>query len=107
MNKALRAEGIVTHSQGISNILMTEWGFHLYYNIVSLRADDQCRSAGFPWNLRRMPVFGRNTQRGPALWRILSLNAAFFLRFRPSLTEHDENDIIRAFEKVHPGPLVR
>ena len=36
VNRMLRAEGIVTAPQGISNVVMTEWGLHLYYNIVSL-----------------------------------------------------------------------
>src|SRR5262249_26697934 len=32
VNDALKAEGIRTYPQGISNILMTNWGLHLYYN---------------------------------------------------------------------------
>src|SRR5207248_6823019 len=50
VNEALRAEGIVTYPQGFSNIRMTDWGLHLYYNIVSLVARRSV-DRGFPWTL--------------------------------------------------------
>src|SRR5215469_14622693 len=36
VNEGLKAEGIRTYPQGVSNVVMTGWGLHLYYNIVSL-----------------------------------------------------------------------
>jgi hypothetical protein len=36
VNAALRTEGIATSPVGTSNVLMTEWGLHLYYNNLSL-----------------------------------------------------------------------
>ncbi len=36
MHDALAAEGIATFPQGMSNVLMTDWGLHLYYNNRSL-----------------------------------------------------------------------
>jgi len=64
VNLALRAEGIVTFPQGISNVVMTEWGLHLYYNIVSLvdhrsgdaAADDH---GGRRHELAAVGLFGR------------------------------------------------
>src|SRR5947207_15786796 len=51
VNEALRAEGIVTYPQGFSNIRMTDWGLHLYYNIISLVARRSIDRRGFPWSL--------------------------------------------------------
>lgn len=51
VNQALRAEGIVTFPQGLSNIVMTEWGLHLYYNIASLVKRTSVDGKGFPWKL--------------------------------------------------------
>lgn len=36
VSERLKAEGIFTYPQGISNVVITEWGLHLYCNIVSL-----------------------------------------------------------------------
>jgi 8-amino-3,8-dideoxy-alpha-D-manno-octulosonate transaminase len=51
INRALRAEGIVTFEQGVNNVVMTQWGLHIYYNIPSLvnkTGVDKIRS---PWSL--------------------------------------------------------
>jgi len=87
VNLALRAEGIATAPQGISNIVMTDWGLHLYYNNVSLAR-----------------VSGSETWRKGACPRADSLFERSLLLPIPScLSAEDEDDIIQAFEKVLPA----
>jgi dTDP-4-amino-4,6-dideoxygalactose transaminase len=46
----LRDEGLRTYPQGVSNIVMTEWGLHLYYNIASLVNRTSADPGGWPWS---------------------------------------------------------
>jgi dTDP-4-amino-4,6-dideoxygalactose transaminase len=105
VNKALRAEGIVTHPQGISNILMTEWGFHLYYNIASLVQMTSVDRAGFPWNLSENAGLRTQYAKGTCPVADSLFERSILLAIPSSLTERDESDIIRAFEKVHRALL--
>lgn len=107
VNKALRAEGIVTHAQGISNILMTEWGFHLYYNIASLVQTTSVDRAGFPWKLTENAGLRVKYAKGTCPVADDLFERSTLLAIPSSLTEHDESDIIRAFEKVHQAILAR
>lgn len=104
-NRALRAEGIVTYPQGVSNVMMTEWGLHLYYNIASLVNHSSVDGRGFPWNLAenlgsRMQYAKGTCPRADSLFE-----RSILLAIPSSLTERDEDDIIRAFEKVHRALL--
>ena len=105
VNAALRAEGIVTHSQGISNILMTEWGFHLYYNIVSLVERTSTDRAGFPWSLAENAGLRREYGKGTCPVADSLFERSILLAIPSLLTERDESDIIRAFGKVHQALL--
>lgn len=100
-NHALRAEGIVTHPQGISNILMTEWGFHLYYNIASLVNQTSIDRSGFPWNLAENIGGRREYRKGSCAVADSLFERSILLAIPSSLTERDEDDIIAAFAKVH------
>ena len=51
INQALRAEGIVTLPQGVNNIVMTQWGLHIYYNIPSLVQKTGVDKRNSPWSL--------------------------------------------------------
>ena len=105
VNKALRAEGIVTHSQGLSNILMTEWGFHLYYNIASLVQMTSVDRGGFPWNLSENSGLRMQYAKGTCPVADSLFERSILIAIPSSLTECDESDIIRAFEKVHRALL--
>lgn len=100
VNDALRAEGITTYPQGLSNIRMTDWGLHLYYNIMSLvmyRSVDRC---GFPWRLTENAGSEGRYQKG-ACPRADDLFGRSIIMSIPScLSAKDEDDIIHAFEKV-------
>jgi 8-amino-3,8-dideoxy-alpha-D-manno-octulosonate transaminase len=99
VHESLNAEGIRTYPQGISNILMTGWGLHLYYNNVSLVRKTGV-SPGFPWDLAEnrglVPEYGKGTC--PVADSLFE--RSILLPIPSCLSEHDEDDIIRAFEKV-------
>jgi dTDP-4-amino-4,6-dideoxygalactose transaminase len=100
VNQALRAEGIVTFSQGINDIVMTEWGLHIYYNIPSLVHKTGVDKRNAPWSLAEnkdsRTEYGKGTcPRADSLFERTCL-----LAIPSCLTETDENDIIAAFDKV-------
>ncbi len=100
VNRLLRAEGIVTFPEGISDILMTDWGLHLYYNIVSLVQQSSVDGRGFPGKLAEnresQPAYGKGAC--PAADRLFE--RSILLPIPSCLNERDENDIIAAFEKT-------
>lgn len=99
-NRALRAEGIVTYPQGVSNVLMTEWGLHLYYNIASLVQKSSIDGRGFPWNLKENAGLRMQYAKGTCPVADSLFERSIILAIPSCLTAQDENDIIRAFEKV-------
>lgn len=100
-NAALRAEGVLTHPQGVSNIVMTDWGFHLYYNIASLVGRTSVDRAGFPWNLAENSGLRSEYAKGTCPVADSLFERSILLAIPSSLTGRDEQDIVRAFEKVH------
>lgn len=104
-NEALRAEGIVTFPQGISNVVMTEWGLHLYYNIASLVQRTSADPRGFPWELKENAGLRVQYDKGTCPVADSLFERSIILAIPSSLTERDENDIIRAFEKVYQALL--
>ena len=100
INRALRAEGIVTFPQGISNVLMTDWGLHLYYNNVSLVKHGSVDGRGFPWSLAENAGLGRPYDKGTCPHADSLFERSVLLPIPSCLTKRDEDDIIGAFEKV-------
>jgi dTDP-4-amino-4,6-dideoxygalactose transaminase len=105
VNDALRAEGIVTFPQGVSNVLMTEWGLHLYYNIASLVKRTSVDRRGFPWGLAENSGSEVQYAKGTCPVADSLFERSIILAIPSSLTECEEDDIIRAFEKVYPAFL--
>ena len=99
-NEALRAEGIVTSPQGVSNIMMTNWGLHIYYNNISLVERTSVDRRGFPWNLAENAGLGGEIRKGSCPVADSLFERSVLLAIPSCLTRHDEDDIIRAFEKV-------
>jgi 8-amino-3,8-dideoxy-alpha-D-manno-octulosonate transaminase len=97
---ALRAEGIVTWPQGVSNVVMTDWGLHLYYNNVSLVEKGSVDSKGFPWSLGENAGLARNYAKGACPVADSLFERSILLPIPSCLTEKDEDDIITAFRKV-------
>ncbi len=103
VNRALRAEGIVTHPQGVSNVLMTEWGLHLYHNIPSLVNKTSVDGRGFPWKLAENAGPERSYAKGACPVSDSLFERSIILAIPSCLSERDEDDIIEAFEKVLHG----
>ncbi len=100
VNAALRAEGIVTFPQGVSNIVMTDWGLHLYYNNASLVHKSSVDGRGFPWSLAENAGMARNYAKGACPVADSLFERTILIAIPSNLTTQDENDIIGAFEKV-------
>ncbi len=100
VNRMLRAEGIVTFPQGVSNVVMTDWGLHLYYNNVSLVFRASTDRGGFPWNLAENAGLERNYAKGACPVADSLFERSILLPIPSCLTEQDESEIIRAFEKT-------
>jgi len=100
VNQALRAEGIGTSSQGINNVVMTEWGLHIYSNNVSLVNKTSIDKNGFPWTLpeNRLAKTSYKKEVCPVADRLFE--HSILLAIPSCLTRQDEDDIIRAFDKV-------
>jgi 8-amino-3,8-dideoxy-alpha-D-manno-octulosonate transaminase len=107
VNQALRAEGIVTSPQGISNIVMTDWGLHLYYNNISLVNHGSVDGRGFPWNLAENAGLGGKYHKGTCPVADSLFERSILLPIPSCLTKRDEDDIIRAFQKVLGALLPR
>jgi 8-amino-3,8-dideoxy-alpha-D-manno-octulosonate transaminase len=103
--KAMRDEGIVTFPQGISDVVMTEWGLHLYYNISSLVARRSVDPNGFPWKLAENQGLGGEYTKGTCPVADSLFERSIIIPIPSCLTADDEADIIAAFEKVLPDTL--
>src|SRR5439155_17311662 len=96
VNQALRAEGIVTSPQGLSNIMMTDWGLHLYYNIVSLLDMRSVDANGFPWKLSENAGLQKQYRKGACPFADSVFERSIIMSIPSCLTNRDEDDIIQA-----------
>jgi len=100
ISDALRAEGIATSSQGVNNVVMTDWGLHIYSNITSLINKTSVDKKGFPWNLSENKHSETNYQKGACPVADSLFERSILLAIPSCLTEQDEEEIIHAFRKV-------
>ena len=100
VSEALRAEGIGTSAQGISNIVMTEWGLHLYYNNTSLVERASVDGRGFPWELAENRASRYSYAKGACPAADSLFERSVLIPVPSCLTREDEADIIAAFRKV-------
>jgi dTDP-4-amino-4,6-dideoxygalactose transaminase len=103
VNTALRAEGIVTYPQGVSNVLMTDWGLHLYYNNLSLVHHASNNASGAPWSLAENKGLARSYAKGACPVADDLFERSILLAIPSNLASRDEDEIIRAFDKVMGG----
>ena len=100
VQRALRAEGIATSAQGITDVVMTDWGLHIYSNIVSLVKKTSTDGRGFPWSLAENRDSKTEYGKGACPFADRLFERSILLAIPSSLTQDDENDIIHAFRKV-------
>jgi 8-amino-3,8-dideoxy-alpha-D-manno-octulosonate transaminase len=102
VNRALRAEGIMTLAQGVNNIVMTQWGLHIYYNIPSLVHKTAVDTRNSPWSLVENKDSRAEYSKGTCPYADSLFERTLLLAIPSSLAETDEQDIIHAFKKVLP-----
>ncbi|HEY1656716.1 MAG TPA: aminotransferase class I/II-fold pyridoxal phosphate-dependent enzyme [Candidatus Sulfotelmatobacter sp.] len=100
VNQALRAEGIVTSSQGVNNVVMTNWGLHVYFNIPSLVNKTSVDKNGSPWKLAENQGSTASYHKGTCPVADSLFERSILLAIPSSLAERDEQDIVHAFRKV-------
>jgi 8-amino-3,8-dideoxy-alpha-D-manno-octulosonate transaminase len=100
INRALRAEGIVTFAQGVNNVVMTQWGLHIYYNIVSLVNKTSVDKRNSPWSLVENSESHPEYQKGTCPYADSLFERSILLAIPSCLTDKDEQDIIDAFDKI-------
>lgn len=100
VSRALRAEGIATSSQGINNVVMTDWGLHIYYNITSLVNQTSADKSVFPWKLAENAHSRAKYAKGTCPVADSLFERSILVAIPSCLTEEDEAEIIRAFRKV-------
>ena len=100
VNQALRAEGIITFSQGVNNVVMTDWGLHIYYNIPSLVLKTSIDKANFPWGLAENRESRAGYGKGTCPHADSLFERTILIAIPSNLTRQDEADVVAAFTKV-------
>jgi 8-amino-3,8-dideoxy-alpha-D-manno-octulosonate transaminase len=100
VHQALRAEGIVTSSQGVNNVVMTNWGLHVYFNIPSLVNKTSVDKKGSPWKLAENRDSTASYHKGTCPMADRLFERSILLAIPSCLSERDEEDIVHAFRKV-------
>jgi 8-amino-3,8-dideoxy-alpha-D-manno-octulosonate transaminase len=100
INLALRAEGIITLAQGVSNIVMTQWGLHIYYNIPSLVHKTSIDKRNSPWSLVENKDSQTEYTKGTCPYADSLFERSILLAIPSNLTDKDEQDVVNTFYKV-------
>ena len=100
VNRALRAEGIVTYPQGMNDVVMTSFGLHLYYNIPSLVNKTSVDKRGTPWKLSENKASTTTYNKGTCPVADSLFERSILLSVPSNLTPKDDEDILHAFHKV-------
>ena len=100
VNRALRAEGIVTYPQGMNDVVMTSFGLHLYYNIPSLVNKTSVDKRGTPWKLSENKASTTTYNKGTCPVADSLFERSILLSVPSNLTPKDDEDILHALHKV-------
>jgi len=86
--------------QGITDVVMSDWGLHVYSNIVSLVNKTSTDGRGFPWSLAENRDSQTEYAKGTCPFADSLFERSILLTIPSCLSEDDENDIMHAFGKV-------
>lgn len=97
VNQRLRGHGIVTTDPDTSNVILADYGMHIYSNIPGLVQKIGTDNNGSPWTLaeNRDSVYSYNRGACPRADGLFGRTQ--MLAIPSCLTRDDEDDIIRAF----------
>ncbi|HEV2354153.1 MAG TPA: hypothetical protein VGR89_07915, partial [Puia sp.] len=83
-----------------TNIVMPDWGLHLYTNNTSLLKRSSVDANGFPWNLAENSESHPSYERGTCPAADSLFARSIIIAVPSCLTNQDEEEIINAVEKV-------
>jgi len=98
--KALRCEGIAPPKVGLSNVPMTQWGLHIYYNNSSLVNKTSISDDGSPWSHPANKDSNYNYAKGTLTSMDDLISRSSILSIPSVLTDEDIGDIVCAYHKV-------
>jgi dTDP-4-amino-4,6-dideoxygalactose transaminase len=98
VNERLRFHSIVCSSPETSNVILANYGLHIYFNIAALRNKVGTDSVGTPWTLEmnRSSVYEYGRGACPVADNLFERSQ--LLTIPSCLTEQDEDQIIEAFQ---------
>jgi len=105
INRLMRLHGITTKSPDTSNILLANYGMHIYYNIPSLVQKVGTGKHGFPWTLAENQHSVYSYERGACPASDDLFERTQLLVIPSCLTARDEEDIIESFHRAMDAVL--
>jgi dTDP-4-amino-4,6-dideoxygalactose transaminase len=100
INKRLRAHGIVTSSAETSNVILEDYGLHIYFNIPALQKKIGTDLRGTPWTLTENRESIHNYARGACPQSDDLFSRTQLLVIPSCLCNQDEEDLLAAFREV-------
>jgi 8-amino-3,8-dideoxy-alpha-D-manno-octulosonate transaminase len=101
--RGLRSLGIASASPEASNVLLAEYGFHIYSNIPGLREKIGTDARRTPWTLSENRLSRPNYELGACPVADDLFERSVILVIPSCLTAEDEDDILEAFGQVLDG----
>jgi dTDP-4-amino-4,6-dideoxygalactose transaminase len=98
VNERLRHHWICGSSPETSNLILVDYGLHIYFNIRALRKKVGRDSAGTPWTLEKNRDSAYDYGRGACPVADDLFERSQLLAIPSCLTKRDEDQIIEAFE---------
>ncbi len=103
VNRILRANGIATASPAASNVVLSEYGLHIYSNIVGLVQKTSIDAQGTPWTLAENRHSEMSYAKGTCPVADDLFDRSVILAVPSCLSERDEDDIIAGFGRAMNG----
>jgi dTDP-4-amino-4,6-dideoxygalactose transaminase len=100
VNRRLRAHGIATDSVETSNVILEDYGLHVYFNIPALVRKIGTDERGTPWTLEENRDSIYEYHRGACPRSDDLLSRTQLLTIPSNLGEQDEEDMLAAFREV-------
>jgi 8-amino-3,8-dideoxy-alpha-D-manno-octulosonate transaminase len=100
INQRLRAHGIATPCAATSNVILEDYGLHIYFNIPALRQKIGTDDRGTPWTLFENRGSSYDYGRGSCPRSDDLFSRTQLLAIPSCLTAQDEDDMVTAFRDV-------
>ena len=98
VNERLRFHSIVCSSPETSNVVLADYGLHIYFNIAALRKKVGTDFSGTPWTLEKNRTSTYDYGRGACPVADDLFERSLLLTVPSCLTKRDEDQVIEAFQ---------